>query len=70
MRCVGHVARTKRCAQSFGSEILSERDDWKNRRRWEDNIEMDPKEMGQKGVECIGVVQGGGEKAGCCESGN
>jgi len=30
MRCVGHVARMKRCAQSFGGGILSERDDLEN----------------------------------------
>jgi hypothetical protein len=30
MGCVGHVARTKKCAQSFGGGILSERDDLEN----------------------------------------
>jgi hypothetical protein len=47
MRCVGHVVRRKRCAQGFGGEILSERDDFENLGfKWGDNITLNPKEMG------------------------
>ena len=43
----------------------------KTRRRWEYNIKMNPKKMGQEGVDCTGVAQGRGKKkVGCCQSGD
>jgi len=41
----------KRCMQGFGRNTRGKGTTWKTKRRWEDNIKMDPEEVGCGGMD-------------------
>jgi hypothetical protein len=50
-----HMSSVK-CIQSYGCKIWIEETDWRPRHRWEDNIEIDLKEIGMDGVYGINLA--------------
>jgi hypothetical protein len=65
--------RREKCTR-FWWESLKERDHWEDqggpRRRWEDGIRMDLREIGLGGCGFDSTVSGQGPVAGCCECGD
>jgi len=60
MRWAGHVARMgegQRCVQSFGGEREGRRSLGRPRRRWENNITMDLREVGYGCVDWMELAQ-------------
>jgi hypothetical protein len=59
----------ERCIQGFGVKTWGRRTLGRSRRRWEDNIKMDLREVGW-GHRLDSSGSGQGQVAGCCECGN
>jgi hypothetical protein len=58
MRWAGHVARMgEKSVQGFSGKARRKETTGKTRRRWEDGIRMDLREIGLGGVDCIGLFQ-------------
>jgi hypothetical protein len=72
MRWAGHVARMRgeRCVQGFGGKPEGKRPLGRPRRRWEDGIRMDLREIGLGGWGLDSTGSGQGPVAGCCECGD
>ena len=72
LRWTGHVARMRKRRSAYG--VLVGKPEWRRplgrpRRRWEDNIKIDHKEVGGgNGLDQSGSGQG--YVVGCCECGN
>ena len=61
MRGEGHVARMgegRRAYRVLVGKPEGKRPHGRPRRRWEDNIKMDVKEVGWGGIDCIDLAQG------------
>jgi hypothetical protein len=59
MRWAGHAVRMRetRCIQYFSLKVCGKKSVGRPRRRWEDNIRMDLREIGWKVVDCTHLVQ-------------
>jgi len=60
MACVGHVAcmgEMRKWYSNFGKKIWRKRQLGRNRRRWEDNIRMNLREIRCEAVDMIHVAQ-------------
>jgi hypothetical protein len=47
------------CIQGFGGKVRRKMTTRKTRRRWEDNIRMDLRDIGWGGMDCINLAQDG-----------
>jgi hypothetical protein len=73
MRWAGHVARTgeeRKVYKVLVAKPKGKRPLGRPRRRWEDGVRMDLREIGLGGVDLDSTGSGQGPVAGCCECGD
>jgi hypothetical protein len=63
-----HVREEVKSIQACGGETVASRSLVRSRRRWEENIKMDLKEINMNGLDSSS--SGWGQVASCCEHGN
>jgi hypothetical protein len=71
MRWAGYVARMdEESVEGFSGKAEGKRPLERPRRRWEEGIRIDVREMGWGNVEWIQLAQNRGPVAGCCKYGD